>query len=163
MSDARVKSNHGPGRHILVAGYQGISTVVIYCDDINTPYSHPYTSQGRDSRTHNHLPDCTNLSKPLLQLPHLAFIHRIFPTYTKDPISPIQRQKTALIKSITSKWHPKSSQIPSQHLMRIDHFLLRRIWKRRMIIRILSRYVLSAAYDRATKADLQGRAAISKV
>jgi hypothetical protein len=64
MSDARVKSNHGPGRHILVAGYQGISTVVIYCDDINTPYSHPYTSQGRDSRTHNHLPDCTNLSKP---------------------------------------------------------------------------------------------------
>jgi hypothetical protein len=81
--------------------------------------------------------------KPHSQLPHLTFIHRIFPTYTKDPISSVQCQKTALIKSITSKWHPKSSQIPSLHLMRIDHSLLRLIWRRRMIIRILSRYVFS--------------------
>jgi hypothetical protein len=54
MSDARVKSNHGPGRHISVVGCEGISTVFIYGGDRYTPYSHPYTSQGRDSRTHTH-------------------------------------------------------------------------------------------------------------
>jgi hypothetical protein len=48
--------------------------------------------------------------------------------------------------------------------MRIDHSLLRRIWRRRMIIRTLSRYVRSAEYTaESTLADLQGRAAISKV